>query len=321
MNPKISIIIPCKNIDALTLECIEKCSELDYENFEIIVLPDHDNESNLNRNLKPIATGDVSPGKKRNIGLKNSSGEVLAFIDSDAYPRVDWLKNALKYFSDPDAAAVGGPGMTPDKDSIMQKAGGYVLSSFMVGNLASRYNTGKSRASDDIHSCNFIARRAVLEDIGGWDEKYWPGEDTLVCLGIKKLGKKMIEAPEVVVFHHRRPLFMRHLVQVSRFGMHRGFFAKRYPETSLRRSYFFPSILVLFIIFGAVLPLANSSFLFSYIFILSIYIFAALVVSIRATVHGKNLLFLPLVFMGTIATHIIYGIYFLRGLAANELER
>lgn len=321
MNPKISIIIPCKNMDALTLECIDRCSELDYENFEIIALPDHDRESNLNRNLKSIATGEVSPGKKRNIGLKNSSGELLAFIDSDAYPRRDWLKNAARYFSDPEVAAVGGPGVTPENDSIMQKAGGYVLSSFMVGGLADRYDTGKSRASDDIHSCNFIARRAVLEDIGGWDEKYWPGEDTLVCLGIKKLGKKMIEAPDVVVYHHRRPLFMKHLVQVSRFGMHRGFFAKQYPETSLRLSYFFPSILVLFIISGAVFPLADSSFPFFYIPILSIYIFAALVASLMATVYGKNLLFLPLVFMGTIATHITYGIYFLRGLAARELER
>ncbi|MCX9011233.1 MAG: glycosyltransferase family 2 protein [Candidatus Methanoperedens sp.] len=319
MNPKVSIIIACKDIDILTLECIDKCSELEYGNFEIIVL--HDHGSTLIPGIRIIPTGEVSPGRKRNIGLENSDSELLAFIDSDAYPKRDWLKNAVRYFSDPGIGAVGGPGLTPEKDSVMQKAGGYILSSFMVGGLANRYDTGRCRASDDIHSCNFIARRSVLEETGGWDEKYWPGEDTLICLGIKKTGKRMIEAPDVVVFHHRRSLFAKHLQQVSRFGLHRGFFAKRFPETSLRLSYFIPSMFVLFVISGIIFLFIDNSVRVLYIFLLFIYLFAALIVSLMATAYGKNLLLLPLVFTGTIATHIIYGIYFLRGLAARELER
>ncbi len=317
MNPKISIIIPCKYIDALTLECIGKCSGVDYENFEIIVLPDSD--SSFINNIKLIATDEVSPGRKRNIGIENSDGELLAFIDSDAFPRVDWLKNAVEYFKDPEVAAVGGPGLTPETDSLLQKAGGYILSSFMVGRIANRYTTGKSHASEDIHSCNFIVRRTVMEEIRGWNEKYWPGEDTLICLEIKKLGKKMIESPDVVVFHHRRPLFTKHLLQVSRFGLHRGFFAKRFPETSLRLNYFFPSIFLIFMIFGIVFPLGIYSL--SFLLIISIYLFAVLVVSLMATAAGNDIRYLLLVFSGTIATHITYGVYFLRGLATRELEK
>jgi cellulose synthase/poly-beta-1,6-N-acetylglucosamine synthase-like glycosyltransferase len=319
MSSRVSIIIPCKEIDALTLECINGCSQLEYKNFEVIVLPDY--YSDLVKGIKVIPTGEVSPGRKRNIGVKNSNGEFLAFIDSDAYPRKDWLKNAIKYFSGTEIAAVGGPGITPEKDSILQKAGGYVLSSFMVGGLASRYNTEKSHLSDDIHSCNFIARKSVLEEVGGWDEKYWPGEDTLICLRIKRLGKKMIESPDVVVYHHRRSLFKQHLMQVSRFGQHRGFFAKRFPETSLRLNYFFPSMFVLFIMIGFIFSLVDGSILLLYISILFIYLLAALAVSLMATAAGKDIRFYPLVFAGTIATHVVYGIYFIRGLLVRELER
>lgn len=148
MNPRVSIIIPCKDIDALTSESIDKCRQLDYDNFEIIVLPD--DHSKGAGDIKIIATGAVSPGGKRNMGAKNSAGEFLAFIDSDAYPRRDWLRNALRYFSDPQVAAVGGPGVTPDEDPILQKAGGCILSSFMVGGIANRYGSAKSRESDDI---------------------------------------------------------------------------------------------------------------------------------------------------------------------------
>ena len=139
----------------------------------------------------------MSPGVKRNIGVENSRGEFCAFIDNDAYPRSDWLTNAVKYLENPEVAGVGGPGLTPETDGLMQEAGGYVLSSFMVGNLSNRYKTKCSFESDDIHSCNFVARKTVVEEAGGWNEKYWPGEDTLMCLAIKKSGKKLIESSDV----------------------------------------------------------------------------------------------------------------------------
>lgn len=78
---------------------------------------------------------------------------------------------------------------------------------------------------------------------------------------------------------------------------------------------------VLFVISGVIFPFIDSSIWFLYIFLLSIYLFAALAVSLMATAYGKSLLLLPLVFTGIIATHIIYGTYFLLGLAARELER
>src|SRR3990170_319393 len=93
MMPGMSIIIPCKSIDTLTLECINGCKQLEYDNYEMIVLPDYG--SNSIAGVKIIPTGEVSPGKKRNIGFENSSGEFIAFIDSDAHPRKDWLKNAI----------------------------------------------------------------------------------------------------------------------------------------------------------------------------------------------------------------------------------
>ncbi len=93
-KPLVSIIIPCKEVDEYTRECIEVCRQLDYSNFEIILLPD--NSTQAIDDVKVIVTGPVAPGVKRNLGVKNSNGEFCAFIDNDAYPRSDWLTNALK---------------------------------------------------------------------------------------------------------------------------------------------------------------------------------------------------------------------------------
>lgn len=315
-SPLVSIIIPCKNIDDYVRECIEHCKQLDYDNYEIILLPDDSKE--VIEGVRVFATGPVSPGIKRNIGVENSGGEFCAFIDSDAYSRSDWLANAVKHLENPEVGGVGGPGLTPEADDLVQKAGGYVLSSFMVGNLSSRYKTKHSFESDDIHSCNFVARKAVVEEAGGWDEKYWPGEDTLMCLAIKKLGKKLVESSDVVVYHHRRSLFKPHLTQVSRFGEHRGFFVKKFPENSMKLTYFFPSLLVLSLLVGILL-----SFLFPlFVYILLLGIAAYLALSLlSAALQVRQMKLILLVWSGIIVTHIVYGVSFLLGLIKSDLKR
>ncbi|MGA3110553.1 MAG: glycosyltransferase [Candidatus Bathyarchaeia archaeon] len=315
-KPLVSIIIPCKDLDNYTKESIAFCKRLDYPNFEIILLPDYTAEAI--DGVKVLATGPVAPGVKRNVGVKSSGGEFCAFIDNDAYPRNDWLTSALKYFEDHEVGGVGGPGLTPEADGFMQKAGGYVLSSFMVGNLSSRYKTKSCFESDDIHSCNFIAPKTVIEAAGGWNEKYWPGEDTLMCLAIEKLGKKLIESSDVVVYHHRRSLFKPHLKQVSRFGEHRGFFAKKFPENSAKLTYFFPSLLVSSLIIGIVLSLFFSFFAYVLIFAVALYLASSL---IAAALQVRSVKLLFSVWIGIIVTHIIYGSYFLSGLIKRDLKR
>jgi cellulose synthase/poly-beta-1,6-N-acetylglucosamine synthase-like glycosyltransferase len=315
-NSLVSIIIPCKDIDDYTRECVKHCNQLDYDNYEIILLPDDSEE--IIEGVKVIATGPVSPGIKRNIGVKNSRGEFCAFIDNDAYPRSDWLKNAVKYLENPAVGGVGGPGLTPEADGLIQKAGGYVLSSFMVGNLSSRYKTQQSFESDDIHSCNFVAWKSVVEEAGGWNEKYWPGEDTLMCLAIKKLGKKLVESSDVVVYHHRRSLFRPHLKQVSRFGEHRGFFTKKFPENSVKLTYFFPSLIVLSLVAGALLSLFFPFFV--YILVLGVAAYLALSL-LGAALQVKKPKLILIVWMGIIVTHIVYGAFFLSGLIKRDLKR
>jgi len=316
VDPLVSVIIPCKEIDGYAKECVKHCKQLDYESYEIVLLPD--NALEKMDGVKIIQTGPVSPGAKRNSGVANCNGEICAFIDSDAYPRRDWPRNAIKYFNDPQVAAIGGPGLTPKEDGVMQRASGYVLSSFMVGSISSRYKAERSFESVDIHSCNFVTRKTVLKEVGGWNEKYWPGEDTLICLAIKKAGKKLVEASDVVVYHHRRPLFVPHLKQVSRFGLHRGFFAKRLQGNSFRLTYFIPSLFVLSLFTGVLTSIINPFLVNVLLLAMALYLTLCLIATLLEVRDVR--LILP-VWLGIIATHIVYGVSFLEGLMKRDLER
>jgi cellulose synthase/poly-beta-1,6-N-acetylglucosamine synthase-like glycosyltransferase len=316
MNKSVSIIIPCKEINEYTKECIQHCLALDYPDYEIILLPDDFTEK-IN-GVKIIATGPLTPGAKRNIGVRNSTGEICAFIDSDAYPRKDWINNAIKYLKDPIVAGVGGPGLTPKEDNTLQKASGYIYSSFMVGNLSRRCKIKGNSESDDIHSCNFLVKKSVLKEVNGWNEKYWPGEDALICLAIRNLGKKLIDASDVVVYHHRKPLFKNHLKQVWSFGIHRGFFAKKFKGNSLKLSYFAPSILVLSFAISPLFSLINRFFLNLTLVGIGLYLLACL---LAALAEVKKPILTLLTWLGIIGTHFTYGISFLIGLMIKELRR
>ncbi len=246
MAELVSIIVPCRTIDDYTKKCVRTCTDvLDYPDIEIIILTDSP-EQYAHPKVRVISTGPVVPGTKRNIGMKAANGKYIAFLDSDAYPRKDWLTNAVRYLQDKDVIGVGGPGVTPPEDGPLQVAGGMVYESPLMGGLKKRYSQGTLTESIDIHSCNMIVKKDALEGVS-WSEHYWPGEDTLFCRDLLSKNRgKLLEAGDVLIYHHRRKLFRSHMRQVMAFGLHRGYFAKRFPENSRKLIYFLPSIAFLF---------------------------------------------------------------------------
>jgi GT2 family glycosyltransferase len=185
------------------------------------------------------------------------------------------------------------------------------------GSYTFRYMPKKQREVDDYPSCNFIVRTSIFDELGGFDTNFWPGEDTKLCLEItKKLGKKIIYDPKVLVYHHRRKLFLPHLKQVGNYAVHRGYFSKRFPETSLRFSYFLPSLFFIFILAGAITSLIFSSFRLGFMAVISVYMALVFISSLN-----KDLKSIPFTFLGIISTHLLYGAGFLKGLALRRLER
>lgn len=319
--PLVSIIVACKTIDSYTKECIRECLQLDYPQFELIVLPDY-KEDPSSEQVRVLPTGSVKPSEKRNTGVNAAKGEVVAFIDGDAYPDKNWLKNSLKHFEDPKVSAVGGPGLTPDSDNTMQKASGEILSSFLgAGPLSFRHSAKLARKCDDLPTVNLIVRRSTFQEMGGFDSTYWPGEDTKFCRDlVYGLGRDALYAPDVVVYHHRRLLYRPHLKQIAGYGLHRGYFSKKFPENSRRILYFVPTLLVLGVPALLLLSYADEgvrfvslSPLLAYFFLIGI---GAVVIGFRR--RSPNLV--GPVFVGAIATHFWYGAYFLKGLLSRKID-
>jgi len=315
----VSIIIPVQRINDYVFEACSKIQELEFKDFEVLIFADEvekgSREVEKKLKVRIIPSSRASPAVKRDMAMEYAKGDIFAFIDDDAYPRKDWLKNALRHFHNPDVAAVGGPSVTPAHDSFWQRVSGAVFLSRMGGGHPERYwPVGGVREVDDWPSVNLLVRKDVFERIGGFNSAYWPGEDTKLCLDIIRMGKKILYDPEVLVWHHRRKGLLGHLRQIGGYGLHRGFFVKKFPETSRRLRYFLPSFFFIFMAAGIIMFFWENPFsqwiyyagLATYFLGLFVAFFA---IQSREKKISVSLISLVYIFL----THLWYGFRFLQG--------
>ncbi|MBQ9432319.1 MAG: glycosyltransferase [Kiritimatiellae bacterium] len=326
--PLVSVVIACPAPSEYLTEALTALGTQTYRNFEVIVLPDAPFDTPATAYpLQIIATGKVRPAEKRNLGIQKSHGEIVAFLDDDAYPVPNWLESAVKYFTLDDVGGVGGPGITPPGDPFMAQAGGRVYENrFVSGNYRYRYAADRVRRSvDDFPSCNLFVRKTLLDDIGGYRTDFWPGEDTILCLNIVRDRKKrIVYDPWAQVYHHRRPLFGAHLRQVGRYALHRGHFAKRFPATSFRFSYMVPTFFVLGNLVGIAICGISRCFpenqplqwlKLAYLAVLVLY----LLVTLLSTCSPLHPLLWLTSWLGVMATHLAYGVRFAQGMLSRKM--
>lgn len=318
---KFSILIPVKSINDYVRETVPYIQKLSTDNWEVYLLPNNDepNEWNDSR-IKVVSTGKVGPGAKRDFGASLAEGEILVFLDDDSYPEPNLLDLAEEDFLDPGIVALGGPAVTPSSARFWERVSGAVFLSKLSGGAPERYiPIGKTKYIDDWPSVNLMVRKQVFIDIGGFDTAFWPGEDTKLCLKLVQHGiGKIMYDPELIVWHHRRRGLLAHLKQVGAYGKHRGFFAKKYPDTSLRIGYFIPSLFLTWIVGTLIAVLVNSNWKWLFFLGLCMYLLAMIKAYFdirRYESYKVAIATLPYIFL----THCWYGAKFLHGLSTTHL--
>ncbi len=309
-----SFIIPVKEINDYIRETARKILETKREDFEIIIYPDSASAETWSK-TRQISTGKVGPAEKRTLAIRDAKGEILIFIDDDSYPEKDFLDKLDIDFQDNSISAVGGPAITPPGDNFWQKVSGAVFLSSLAGGFPERYvSLGQKRTVEDWPSVNLSIRKEIFNKIGGFDCAYWPGEDTKLCSDlIHKFNGKILYDPAAIVYHHRRQGLLAHLKQVGGYGLHRGYFAKSFPETSRKLKYFMPSFFLFFIIIGGLLSLKYEFFLKIYLLGWLIYFAALFKTFFDIYKYEKNVLIISNALYYVFFTHLVYGARFIQG--------
>ena len=119
MAPNISIVIPVYN-DAKNLErLLSSLKKQTSKDFEIIVIDDCSTDVAYDIAKKYASKfiknkSNKGPAFSRNIGIKNSSGKIIAFTDSDCEAAIDWIDNLRRLFLDKNISVMMGKVVIPN---------------------------------------------------------------------------------------------------------------------------------------------------------------------------------------------------------------
>ena len=132
---------------------------------------------------------DYGPGVSRNIGWKRGSGRYVAFIDDDCLAEQNWIESLQRVFSENEIGGIEGGITTTDENGEK-----------IDFNPPNRFRWNRFKTA------NLAVRRDVLEEIGGFDERYhMHREDTDLAWRVIDAGFKMAWVPQCRV-HHPEPL-------------------------------------------------------------------------------------------------------------------
>ncbi|MCC0649828.1 glycosyltransferase family 2 protein [Clostridioides sp. ZZV15-6598] len=213
--PMVSILVPAHNEAKVIGRTVESLLLLNYpkDKMELIVINDNSSDNSReilesikskykNYNFTIINTDSTTGGKGKsnalNIGYKISKGEFIAVYDADNTPDRDALRYLIQTIViDDELGAVIGKFRTRNKSkNLLTKFINIETLSFQWMSQAGRWQLFNLCT---IPGTNFILRKSIIEEIGGWDSKAI-AEDTEISFRIYKLGYKIKLVPQSITW-------------------------------------------------------------------------------------------------------------------------
>lgn len=231
--PLVSIIIPVK--PGGRVKAVECVKWLDYpvERLELFV------------------SEGSQPSRQRNEAAKKAKGDFLYFLDDDSCPVPDALKRMVGHFEDEKVVVVGGPSITPDADTLLQRTFGAALGSFLGGfSIRNRYKqAGKARitSENELILCNLAFRKSSFVEEGGLNESLYPNEENELMNRLQEKGNKLIHDPEAYILRSQRRTLKAFVRQMLNYGRGRAEQTLISPS-SFRPSHLVPTIFLLYLL-------------------------------------------------------------------------
>jgi GT2 family glycosyltransferase len=227
--PRISVVVCTHNGNGTLRRCMEGLSRLNYPDFEVIFVDDGSTDPSAvlrarDFGFRLIQTENRGLSSARNTGWQAATGEIVAYLDDDAWPDRDWLLYLAKAFQDGGYGGVGGPNIPPPSDGpiaqcVANAPGGpiHVLLS--------------DTEAEHIPGCNMAFRRDALAEVGGFDPQFRvAGDDVDVCWRVQDAGYRLGFSPAAMVWHHRRNSVRAYWRQQRGYGKAEALLERKWPE-------------------------------------------------------------------------------------------
>lgn len=227
MGLKVSVIIAVKNRERLIGRCLQALMEVDYRNYEVIVVDDHssDNTAGIVKTfpVKLRRSKGKGIGAAKNTGISEATGDILAFTDSDCLVAKDWISQIVKlHLQHQEVMGIGGIIKNPISSNFFARFGQKLCFDPPI----SQQDFVKS-----IGGNNISYKREVFNSVGLFDERFVTGEDPDMCWRLGQKEMKILYSPSIVIYHIHRSTLGGFLKQQFWYGQGNLQLKQKYIKT------------------------------------------------------------------------------------------
>jgi O-antigen biosynthesis protein len=226
--PRVSVVV-CSYNGGRTLEqCLRSLLDLDYPDFEVLVVDDGSTDHTRSivvrfPSVRVIHQSNLGLSAARNVGLREATGTIIAYTDSDCYVDPNWLAHLVYQLQRTDAAGVGGPNLSPED--------GWLAACVAASPGQPMHVLESDQVAEHIPGCNMAFRREALAAINGFDSQYRKaGDDVDVCWRLQQAGYWITFASGAFVWHHRRQDQRTYLRQQAGYGEAEALLRFKHPD-------------------------------------------------------------------------------------------
>ena len=214
--PRVSVVVCAYDEERTIGECLASLEACDYPDLEVLMCDDGSRDATLAIARRfPFRVLELPHGglsAARNAGLAAATGEIVAYLDADAYCHPSWPYHLALSLEDPAIDATGGPNLPVPVAGLAERA---VAAS---PGAPLEVLVSHDRA-EHVPGCNMAFRRSALVGIGGFDVAYTAaGDDVDVCWKLLDRGRGIGFAPAAQIRHHRRSTVRGYLKQQRGYG-------------------------------------------------------------------------------------------------------
>lgn len=226
--PRITVVVCSYNGARTIVDTLDALQTLDYPDYEVIVVDDGSTDATpqiaAEYPVRLISTENRGLSAARNTGWQQATGEIVAYIDDDAYPDPHWLKYLAYRFVTTEHVGVGGPNIAPPGDGpiadCVANAPGGPVHVLLTDTIA-----------EHIPGCNMAFRRSALAAVGGFDSRYrTAGDDVDLCWRLMDAGGTIGFHAGAMDWHHRRNSLAMYWKQQKGYGKAEALLEQKWPE-------------------------------------------------------------------------------------------
>jgi glycosyltransferase involved in cell wall biosynthesis len=138
------------------------------------------------------------PGAARNRGVEATSGDVICFIDADAYPDSSWLENINDFLKkNPDIDAVGGSVLNANP----LEGWSHLAHWCEFSGYGLHAPEGSRRV---VPTVNVAIRRSAFMKFGPFLEDQFGNEDVLLFYRMMQAGSRLHFSRSMIVYHRNK---------------------------------------------------------------------------------------------------------------------